>query len=149
MDNRCTTFNLSALKQREDSYRIRLHSQPDDMENRVNLAWCLFMLALHQSGRESTQRSQTQAAMATEGDVPEERLGTREYTTEALVAECLRHLFVMLQCSHNTDIITRAETLLTLIRQVGGETALASAQSEADRLLAKLACAIVQPPTHR
>jgi hypothetical protein len=116
------------------------------MDNRVNLAWCLLMLAVHQSGRESMRISQTQAAVPIEGAVSEERFGTREFTSEALVAECLRHLFVVLQCCQNADIVTRAETLLTLVRLVGGETALTAAQSEADRLLEELASAIVQTP---
>src|SRR5688572_7910021 len=76
------------LAQAEAVYRRRLTNEPDDMAARVNLAWCLFMQALHEAGRESAMANGLQSGGTSMNSDP--RDGHRVSPSHAVLLECLR-----------------------------------------------------------
>ena len=133
MNTRSSIFDTQGLKKAEEAYRFVLGREPDNMDIRVDLAWCLLLQALHQSGQET---------------MPAERQGTEvnvEYRVAVadlspgpdarhLLQECLRHSLTVrhlsAQASHQVD----AEKLESLVLLAGGKEILAATEAGGSRI---------------
>ena len=131
-------FNLDGLKQAETGFREQLAACPDDMKTRVNLAWCLFIRALHQAGQESMLA--ILSAPANPGEpVSEGQTGmTFETNSEELIRDSLRQAFTVRQLSMHSEESSAAEQLQNLVRLSGGENAVLMAAESAVRVLAEI-----------
>src|SRR5438105_8952993 len=87
MDRSNTPVSIDQLKTQERGYRRQIDHEPMDMCARANLAWCLFLQAMHQAGRENLL-----ALLQERGDLPEHPLegGFRlDRDAQHLLRECL------------------------------------------------------------
>jgi hypothetical protein len=114
-------FHVQSLEQAEDLYRRRLRRQPEDAVARRSLAWCLFVRAIHESGRESARAQATLAAAPETEEAPEH-----------LLLESLRQALTVVHLSPNPGQRRDAEQIRTLVRLSGAARAVA--QAEADLL---------------
>jgi hypothetical protein len=144
MDDIQEVFDPDVLKRLERSYRRHLAKKPEDMGARINLAWCLFMQALHQAGQESILRIFREVDTGTDS-----QRGNRIRTdldTDALqlLKECLQQMHTVQQLSLHARERVDVEKLQALIRLSGGERAVVEAEKETLRALIKLAQEILQ-----
>jgi len=128
-----------ALRQAEEAYRKRLLREPTDVEARLRLAWCLFLLSLHQSGRQSVVK-ELLAAGGESGATITDRLQTLlNQDSDELLRDCLRQLSAVTRLSDRVQDQRDAEQLNALVRLSGGEQAACEVEAEAINTLAELA----------
>src|SRR5438067_13828540 len=91
--------NADTLRNYERIYRGQLNSEPADMDSRVDLAWCLFMLALYHAGIESSEECKSPIA-----EPLEKKCGiSRAAESSALLWDCLRQTIIVSHLSKETD----------------------------------------------
>ena len=109
-----TVINMSALRNAEKRYRKSLQTHPDNTSTRLNLAWCLFMQAVHRSGQETVLSNLTEPStdllklIANSGP---------DRDADALVKEFLSHICIAKNlCVENDDVVeaTRLHSLVNL-----------------------------------
>lgn len=128
-----------ALRQAEEAYRKRLLREPTDVEARLRLAWCLFLLSLHQAGREAIVQ-ELLATGSEAGVTLTDRLQTLLHQdSEELLRDCLRQLSAVTRLSDRVQDQRDAEQLGALVRLSGGEQAACEVEAEAINTLADLA----------
>jgi hypothetical protein len=144
MDGIQEVFDPDALQRLERRYRRHLAKKPEDMGARINLAWCLFMQALHQAGRESILRT----AREVDEGADSQRGGRLSAVLNAdalqLLKACLQQMHTVQQLSLQARDRVDVEKLQALIRLSGGERAVAEAEQETLRALVTLAYEILQ-----
>ena len=112
-------FDLVALRSAEDRYRRELQSRADSTPTRLNLAWCLFMEALHASGTESAAPLYELPTLVTDALVAPGACRS----AQSLLQECLGHICIAKQLSvHKSDLLD-ASRLQTLVNLSGFEGA--------------------------
>ena len=133
-------FDLCALQIAEANYRDELQTHPDNTATRLNLAWCLFMQAVHSSGRES--------ACPSADNLPTTHTekcckSTDQRSSQALLQECLGHTFMVRNlCIHKKDFQDAAR-LQALVRLSGLHDAAKNAEAQSMERLAKLSWEIM------
>jgi hypothetical protein len=141
--NQLTIVEPEALARAEFVYRQHLAHEPDDAVARLSLAWCLFMQALHQAGRES--------ALA---GTPRDERGGEEFPLQPVVNVQARQ--VLLDCLRQTTAVTHlsrraqdhrdVEKLRALVRLCNGDAVMSEAEAEAVQILEQLARETSQIP---
>jgi hypothetical protein len=135
-------FNTASLKQAEKTFRERLLTQPDNMEARLNLAWCLFIQAVHQSGQE----------MALLNPVPEyDRTAISSADSESkadsalsLLQDCLCQTYTIKHLSLSSEDHKAIERLQVLFALCGAQEQAVHAERRAIEKLIRLASAVSQ-----
>lgn len=128
------TENLASF---ERTYRVKLDDEPADMESRVGLAWCLFLLSVHHFGRESVENSgpsthpNTQRSSNLNG-VPCVR------DSGSLLRECLRQTIIVTHLSRDANNRAEVARIQRLVTMSGGECAVKEAEAESIRILAEI-----------
>lgn len=119
-------INLEALKCATEECRIQLERDPADMESRVQLAWCLFLLAM-------LGASIANGSPETPGKIS---LSTRD--SEKALTDCLRETFTVMQLSTDRRDHIRVTTLQSLVKLLCGAQALSKAEKDAASVLTGL-----------
>lgn len=133
-------LRLEALLQVETSCRSRLAAEPADVAARKKLAWCLFLLALHQAGQETLVPMGPCEVEAGSGGTP--RIAPRD--ARQLLRECLRQTVAVRQLTTDSQDLQEIERLQSLVRLSGGEAELTAAEMEARAAFAKMAEELLQ-----
>lgn len=128
--------DIKTLQQMESRYQNEITQDPTNLEVRLDLAWCLFMHALHEAGRENLQ-----AALASGGGEADRvemfrEIGLFEQNAYSLLKGCLKETFTVLQLSPHTP--QEVAKLHVLIRLVGADQAFLEAEDEAMKILQRL-----------
>lgn len=143
MGIRSSIFDPHGLKEAEAAYRFVLIQEPDNMDVRVNLAWCLLLQALYQSGKETViaERSDAQQAADNEGGAANLASGP---DADHLLQECLRHSMTVKHLSARTSNQMDVEKLEALVRLAGGKELLLSSEESGARIIDNIVTAIWQ-----
>lgn len=143
MGIRSKVFDPPGLKEAESAYRFVLRREPDNMDARVNLAWCLLLQALYASGQEAALAAQTEGE-----DTADLHLPTSAPTTgsnaQHLLQECLRHSLTVKHLSAqpaNRSDIAKLEELVLL---AGGKEMLLSSTEGGARIIDNIVSALWQ-----
>ena len=152
------------LQQTEEACRFLLRHEPDNMETRVDLAWCLFFQALSLWSRETkvaalkmtsekalvvVQKRLHYLGFDTRMEAPNSFLGenlsqalaskfAQDPKTDHLLQECLHHSLMVRHLSANTSHRLDAETLEALILLAGGKKLLLSSEKRGIRIKSQL-----------
>jgi|SRR5579871_5060316 len=129
--------DIKALQQMERLYLKQLRENPHDLEIRLGLAWCLFMQAIHQSGRESISEAILAEGRLADHQALYQEMGVFDQQAYRLLKDSLHQTFTIMQLSAQTP--QDVEKLHELIRLSGADQAVSEAESEALNILAKLA----------
>jgi hypothetical protein len=121
-------------------------SEPDDMGARVGLAWCLFMQALHQAGRENLL-----TALVTKEEEREEPVSAilqSVLNTESLdlLKGCLQQAITVRQLSPREEERREVEKLQELAKLAGAEQEVREAEVEGLKILMELTQAVINQP---
>ena len=130
-----TTPCVESLSRYERAYRVHLEDDPADMQCRVDLAWCLFMMSLYQAGRESTGDSDCSVGELSRFDHTALLKGRR---APALLQDCLRQTIIVSHLSRDPSNREDVSSLRRLVKVSGGEAALREADDESDRILSEI-----------
>jgi len=126
-------FDTHGLKEAEEAYRFVLRREPDNMDIRVGLAWCLLLQALYQSGQETVTAAQRdpedQAYRSTA--LPGLSPGP---DARHLLQECLRHSLTVRHLSSQTANQWDMEKLEGLVFLAGGKDLLQSNEEGGERI---------------
>ena len=109
-----TQIDLGALQNAERHYRTKLQTQPDNTTARLNLAWCLFMLAVHRSGVETALSAGVECSPLPMN--PVENSGTNR-DAQAILHDVLAQVCIVRNLSvHKNDMIdaNRLQSLVNL-----------------------------------
>jgi hypothetical protein len=143
-------IDVNALRGEEQQLVTRLATQPMDMDTRIDLAWCLFLQAVHQAGSEAAcgRRSHLGVPTIASCNVPSN--GSSKQTTgfdpvpsldrraENLLHECIRHRFVVSRLCRDREILAQAETIGLLLKRFGAEALVRELETGSEQLLRKL-----------
>jgi hypothetical protein len=116
MDGSQDVIDADRLGKLVRDYRQQLEKKPEDMRLRINLAWCLFMQALHQAGQEALLRS-----LQENGIIHKEVGMALEAEAQQLLRACLRQTYTVQQLSQRQQEHEEAGRLQSLVKQSGGE----------------------------
>jgi hypothetical protein len=135
--------DLDTLKLTERTCRQRLLSEPADTAARVDLAWCLFMQALHRAGQESAGPTQIEAF-----EKPEitggKGHGASDRNAFELLKDSLRQAYTVMHLSSRPEDHLSAERLRALVRLSGTEEMVSEVASEASKILAEITSDIIE-----
>jgi len=146
MNNASKVVDLSPVQRVENLYRQRLLEDPCDTLARNRLAWCLFMQALHQAGRESVQsRVPSTEAMEQAADW-NCAAASPEREAEDLLRDCLRQASTVLVLSQSQQEHQDVENLQGLARLSCGALPGGQAEGWVEQILERLARDVVEPP---
>lgn len=138
MGSRRAAIDVDSLSELEASCRKRLAVEPEDTQARSNLAWCLFMQAVHQSGREKL----LSALYGDDGilrDGCDPQLANKlDRDARQILRDCLLQAVAVVQLSPDERHQSEVGKLHQLIRLSGGEQALQEAQLEAGRIISEI-----------
>jgi hypothetical protein len=148
MDRSNSPVSIDSLITQARGYRRQVNHEPLDMRARANLAWCLFLQAMHESGREHLLSAlRERGAMA---EMPSDGAFRLSGDARQLLRECLTQMRAVYELSHDPLDRADVERLRELVSISGAEAALCDADAEAARWLAEMAQAILTaPPVER
>jgi hypothetical protein len=144
MDRSNATFSIERLKTEERGHRSRVDREPLDMHSRMSLAWCLFIQAMHQAGRENLLSVLRESGAVDE--MPREKTLRLDRDAQHLLRECLKQLCAVCELSRNPNDLSEVERLRYLVTASGAEAALRETDDEASRWMAEMARAVVAGP---
>jgi hypothetical protein len=130
-------IDQASLKLSERVFRERLEKEPDDMNARLSLAWCLFLQALHQAGRESVAQALVARAEETE-TTDDSTHSLLDKNARALLREALQQAAAVRQLSPHPQDSTYMNLLQSLASLSGASQIVSGTEQEADRILSKL-----------
>ncbi len=130
------TCDIATLQSLESGYQRQLTEDPANLEVRLDLAWCLFMHALHEAGRESLLASLAKGGPDADRGSLYKEIGLYEQNAYRILKGCLRETFTVLQLSPTTP--QEVAKLHVLIRLSGADQAFSEAEDEAMKILARL-----------
>jgi hypothetical protein len=130
------TCDIATIQEMETNYKRQLAEDPANMEIREDLAWCLFMHALHEAGRESLLESITAAVNESDRNAVFDEVRLMDQKAYQLLRACLLETFTILQLSPQTQ--RDVTKLHTLIRLSGADQAFHDAEDDASRILSRL-----------
>jgi len=138
---RSSIFDPHSLKEAETAYRFVLVQEPDNMDVRVNLAWCLLLQAVYQSGQETGIAERR----GRENDANPTTAGaelTPGPDAGHLLKECLRHSLTVKHLSAQTSNQLDMEKLEALVLLAGGKELLQSSEENGVRIIDNIVTAI-------
>lgn len=139
MSPRRAIIDVHTLSTLESNCRKRLAVEPEDSQARSNLAWCLFMQAVHQSGQEKL----LSALYREDGQLREkhdpELTDHFDRNAYQILRDCLQQAVAVVQLSPDERHQSEVGKLHQLIRLSGGEQALEDAEAEAGRIISEIA----------
>ena len=102
MGTQSSIFDPHGLKEAEEAYRFVLRREPDNMDTRINLAWCLLLQAVYQSGQETmlAEQNDSTAEACHKTNPPSLSPGP---DARHLLQECLRHSLTVRHLSARTS----------------------------------------------
>ena len=130
--------DIEILHQKNIQYRQQIREDPGNLELRLGLAWCLFIQALHQAGRESILTGTS--AVDEVGAAATVRRSTCLFDQDAyqLLKSSLHETFTVMQLSVDTQGNEDVAKLHALIQLSGANAAFDEAQAEAMRVFTRL-----------
>lgn len=134
MKKRNWQVDAEALRRVENFCRSRILQDPCDTLPRGTLAWCLFLQALHQAGRESVLNLLPDLTLWPEGE-QEPFEPQSERGAEQLLAECLRLTEIALSLTEPGELRTEMERLRSLARLSAGEQPVYRAEQQMQQIL--------------
>ena len=142
-----SVFDPSGLKTAEEAYRFVLRQEPDNMDIRVDLAWCLLLQALYLSGQETAVAAQ---------NIPEDGAFSQAVVSDAapapdavhLLQECLRHSLTVKHLSAHTANQIEVEKLVSLVLLAGGKEHILFNEERGARIKSEIFRALWQPYDH-
>lgn len=142
MGIRSSIFDPPGLKEAESAYRFVLRREPDNMEARINLAWCLLLQALYLSGQESARAEQHDSR----GETHSVSTGSSAADPDArhLLQECLRHSLTVKHLSAHPSNRLDVAKLEELVLLAGGKELLLSTEEGGARIIDNLVTALWQ-----
>lgn len=141
MGIRSSIFDPHSLKEAETAYRFVLVQEPDNMDVRVNLAWCLLLQAVYQSGQETVIAERR--AHEHDANLLNEGAGlTPGPNAGHLLKECLRHSLTVKHLSAQTSNQLDMEKLEALVLLAGGKELLLSSEESGVRIIDNIVTAI-------
>ncbi len=141
--NQSVAIDIDALKRAERAYRNSLAGEPGDTAVRLRLAWCLFVQAVHQAGRESMLH-QVEGPDGRLADQLPAILNARHDTqVDTLLKDCLHQTTIVLQLTREDRERTDVELLQALITLAGADQLTAEARQQASRRLSHITQALV------
>lgn len=143
MDRSKTPVCIDHLRGEERGHRKRVDHEPLDLDARMNLAWCLFVQAMHQAGGETLLDSLREKGAVADFSAASPRFGG---DSRHLLRECLKQMCAVCELSRDPTDLADVERLRYLVTISGAEKALREADDEAARWLAEMAQAIVAGP---
>lgn len=149
-----TIFDINALRRLEQEYRSRLLQEPGDTGARLNLAWCLVILALFKAGQEETL-TLLMRAMSGSDEQAEEHLqnalqstDSAERTAAALLRGCLQQITMVSHLSRDPQEKSDAKKLQDWIHFSGGREAVREADERGAQVLFSITHAIATASEH-
>jgi hypothetical protein len=134
--------DLDTLKLTERTYRQRLLNEPADTSARVDLAWCLFMQALHRAGQESASRDHVppcdHASVTVCGAAKADRDAIE------LLKDSLRQAYTVMHLSSRAEDQMNAKRLHMLVKLSGAVDMVSEAATEASKILDEITSDIIQ-----
>jgi hypothetical protein len=127
-------IELEALLRAEQMYRHALMNDPGDTAVRLRLAWCLFVQAVHQAGRESILGSKEMQRIWSDGVAPCSGDGY-EKNVDQLLRDCMRQSATVRQLTRNEREKSDVELIQSLVGLAGAEQWAVDADEEAARRL--------------
>jgi hypothetical protein len=140
-------IKIEALRRAECSYRDTLVTDPADTGTRLRLAWCLFVQAVHQAGRESILEAITRDGERSDL-LPGVIRSIQETDVDHLLQDCLRQTTTVMQLSRRPHERTDVEMLQMLVKLAGAEKWAADADKEALMRLRDITKALVLDTEH-
>jgi hypothetical protein len=134
-----SVFDLTALEAVSNDCRAMLMAGPDNLALRLRLAWCLFMLALHQSGRE-TAITESGPALRNAPVCPDNGLGQHagRSSAGALLRDCLQHNNIVRHLATDDEDRKSADRLHSLALLSGATAAAHEAEVDCRRRFQEL-----------
>ncbi len=142
MSIKFSALNLHDLKNAEQAYRFVLCQQPDNMDIRVNLAWCLLFQALYRSGEETASDVHRSAAEARPQADATNFLPTSD--SKQLLQECLRHTMMVKQLSASVSHLMDVDKLEAMVLMAGGKDLLIANEARGTRIRSEILLAAYQ-----
>ena len=135
MDARPVMCDISVLHQKSIQFREQIKNDPGNSELRMGLAWCLFIQALLQAGRESLSIQESDV----DGKCDAAR-SCQLFDQEAyqLLKGSLQQTFIVMQLSAHVQDRSEVSKLHALIQLYGANEAFDEAQAEAMRSFERL-----------
>jgi hypothetical protein len=125
VDTQSSVFDRHGLREAEEAYRFVLGREPGDMDTRVNLAWCLLLQAIYQSGQETLLAEHPN--LYTEDELPSATpILPPGPDARHLLQECLRHSLTVRHLSAREANQIDVEKLEALVLLAGGKELLLS-----------------------
>lgn len=141
MEIQPNVFDPHGLKEAEAAYRFILRQEPDNMDTRVDLAWCLLLQALYQSGQETVIAGQNNPVPSASGQTALPGLSP-DPDARHLLQECLRHSLTVRHLSARTSNQLDVEKLEALVLLAGGRELLLSSEEGGERIREKIVRAL-------
>lgn len=141
------TIDIENLLTVENRCRQQLGDNPIDMDARLSLAWCLFMQAVHEAGREARLPEEIEAPKngtangALNGkaaDTGDEGARMAHRPAYHLLRDCLNQTVTILQLSPHLQDQREAQRLQSLANLSGNEQAVLEANREGERIVEEL-----------
>lgn len=167
MSRPASVVEPEALSRAEAVYRQHLIHEPDDTVARLSLAWCLFMQALHQAGRESVLGvgSMVVEPLAGPSEVREgagsrpicdgpafsgmrtgaAELDVNDPEARNFLLDCLRQTTAVVHLSRSAQDRRDVERLRALVRLCNGDEVMSAAEAEAVEILDGIAREMGRP----
>jgi hypothetical protein len=132
------------LRQLEAKHLEQLRNDPGNLDVRLGLAWCLFMHALHQSGKESMLSTLRSMEIPIDLDSLPQRALTYDSEAYRLLKDSLHETFTVIQLDPQQEANEDVARLHALVRLSGAEQVFREAEDEATYVLARLIRDIVR-----
>lgn len=141
------SLDIEAVKQTEIACRRLLLQQPEDLETRINVAWCLLLRALFRAGMEarSGPRANLQSTSRI-ASITMDGLGGDSRSSRSLLNECLRHTSIVKQLGIDaeagaaaTEVQTQLSAMQSLIGILGCRDQVLMAEAQVSRILDRIA----------
>jgi hypothetical protein len=120
-----------------------LLQHPDDLETRVNIAWCLLTRALYQAGIEAWGDSASDSRSSIRF-VSMDKLGGAARSSRSLLNECLRHTSIVKQLSQEAEIQRQLSSMQGLIGLLGCSDQILMAEAQVSHVLDRIAGDLAQ-----
>ena len=133
---------MEELRRAESSYRECLVSDPADTATRLRLAWCLFVQAVHQAGRESILETISFDGPGSDL-LPGVIRSIQETDVDHLLQDCLRQTTTVMQLTRRPHERSDVEMLQLLVKLAGAEQWAADADREATMRLRDITKALI------
>lgn len=135
------SIDIGEVRRIEAGCREKLLHCPEDHRERLALAWCLLIEAVHEEGRASG----TRAVVATRGGHPEQPTAAPATPTPptSLLSECLHQTIAVRHLSRDPRDRAAVLQISELLNLSGCSTAVENAEEDAAAILCEIAEAVL------